>query len=96
MRELAARTIDTQPIVAVNALTPGFCKTSLARNAQGTATLVMFGLVLGTVRALVGWSAEVGSRNLVYAATLGVESHGQFFGGGDVKRQVTDHCCVRG
>jgi retinol dehydrogenase 12 len=73
VRELASKIANKQPKVVLNMLRPGLCKTALTRNATG-----MIKIVMAVAKALLGRTAEEGSRVLVYAATLGLESHGLY------------------
>lgn len=59
--------------VTVNLVNPGFCKTSLSRDATGVMRM-MFQVML----FLLGRTAEMGSRTIVAAAGAGEESHGGY------------------
>lgn len=60
-----------RPLVIVNTLCPGFCKSDLQREGLP--------FPFGLVRTIFGRTTEVGSRNLVAAVKLlGMESHGEF------------------
>lgn len=80
IRELALRISSTSPssnpLVIVNAPTPGYCASSLERDVNGVLLHVavsMLGFVMHKRKP------EVGARTLVHAAGgAGVESHGQF------------------
>jgi retinol dehydrogenase 12 len=54
-------------------LSPGLCKTALMRNATGMTKIVM-----AIAKALLAQTAKEGSRVLIYAATLGPDSHGLY------------------
>ncbi|KAL3423280.1 Retinol dehydrogenase 11 [Phlyctema vagabunda] len=82
-REIITRSAKKSPRVVINMLNPGLCKTELARNATG---LVHVQMVI--FKALVARSAEVGSRTLVHAATIGVESHGRYMSDCDVNKNT--------
>ncbi len=71
--------IPTDQRVIINGVNPGWCKTELFRNYnQAFIERVMLWFI--------GRTAEVGSRNLVHAATTaGAESHGQYLGECQVK-----------
>lgn len=58
--------------VVLNLVCPGLCKTGLASNtsAENQANVNM-------MNEAIGRTAEDGSRNLLYAATAGVDSHGK-------------------
>jgi retinol dehydrogenase-12 len=73
VREIAAKIANKQPKVVLNMLNPGLCKTALTRNATG-----MTGVTMAVSKALLGRTAEEGSRVLVYAATLGPDSQGLY------------------
>jgi retinol dehydrogenase 12 len=73
VRELAGEIANKQPKVVLNMLSPGLCKTALTRNATGMTKVVM-----AVAKALLARTAEEGSRVLVYAATLGPDSHGLY------------------
>ncbi|KAK2861152.1 hypothetical protein FQN49_004491 [Arthroderma sp. PD_2] len=72
MRALAADIASTNPRVVVNAFTPGYCLTGLVNKMTG-----FWGLQLQIMKVLAR-TAEVGSRTLVHAASLGWEGHGQY------------------
>lgn len=59
--------------MVINYVNPGLCKTDLSRNAS-------FGLrmAITTANFLLGRTAEMGSRNLMYATVAGKESHGKY------------------
>ena len=65
--------------VVVNYLNPGFCKTELSRDAKG-----LMALQFSVMKALLGRTAEVGSRTLVAAAAAGEESQGAYMTDGVV------------
>ncbi|EJD41522.1 NAD(P)-binding protein [Auricularia subglabra TFB-10046 SS5] len=83
VRELAALTRDSQPFVAVNALNPGLCYSDLDRNAKGFQAFQ-----ITTLRALMAWTAEEGSRTLVHAAAAGRESHGGYMSAAKLKPEA--------
>ena len=59
--------------VVINLVSPGLCKTGLVRYSDpGTK----FQLSVST--AIMGRSAEWGSRNLLYGIAVGDESHGKY------------------
>lgn len=55
--------------VTINCVNPGLCHSELSREAGWGLTVLKFFLARST---------ELGSRNLVHAASLGPESHGQY------------------
>lgn len=59
--------------VILNMVNPGFCKTSLSRDAKGLMWL-MFTLM----KLFIGRTAEVGSRTLLASAIGGPETHGKY------------------
>jgi len=59
--------------VIVNTNSPGFCKTSLSREATGLMFVMFF-----LMKLLVGRSAEAGSRTLLASASAGPETHGKY------------------
>lgn len=73
MRQLAEETSATSPRVVVNGLTPGYCVTNLVTEVKG-----FWGWQLWIMKFLIARTAEQGSRTLVHAATLGLESHGRY------------------
>ncbi|KAI9880399.1 MAG: hypothetical protein M1830_003439 [Pleopsidium flavum] len=73
VRELASKTSQSEPEVAINMLNPGFCHSELLRNATG-----MQGMVMAGMKALLARTTEEGSRTLVHAAGVGMETHGKY------------------
>ncbi|KAJ3548303.1 hypothetical protein NM208_g1077 [Fusarium decemcellulare] len=70
VREMAARRrADPYPII-INTTNPGLCKSELGGGEHG--------LPFKIISFLFARSTEVGSRNLVYSASAGIESHGQY------------------
>lgn len=59
--------------VVVNAVDPGLCKTELSRNVSPE-----FKQDLLQMYEQFGRNADHGSRNLLYAAVAGPESHGKY------------------
>lgn len=82
VRELAQR-MNTGPHAAekvvLNTLTPGFCHSSLTRDASGLVGLMIMGM-----KAVLARSTEVGARTLVASTAAGEESHGQYMSEGRV------------
>ena len=62
VRELASRLPEGSPLV-INAVNPGFCITGLQRNVTSARAVVFWFWNL-----FIAWSAERGSRQLVFAA----------------------------
>ncbi|UPX11503.1 uncharacterized protein EKO05_0002108 [Ascochyta rabiei] len=61
----------TQIPVTINCVNPSLCHSELSREAGWGITILKFFLARST---------ELGSRNLVHAASMGPESHGQYVG----------------
>ena len=59
--------------VILNAVNPGFCKTTLSRQATG-----MQKFMFTAMKLTIGRTVEVGSRTLVAAAAGGSETHGKY------------------
>ncbi|GAB7353681.1 hypothetical protein MBLNU459_g4087t1 [Dothideomycetes sp. NU459] len=68
VRELAAQHPQSYPVI-INTLNPGLCHSELARDLG-------FGMIV--FKFLLARTTEVGARTLVYAATAGAETHGQY------------------
>lgn len=66
--------------VVLNTLTPGFCRTSLFRDNKFPASVF-----LKLISILIGRSADMGSRELVYAAAAGPETHGMWLDSHEVR-----------
>lgn len=77
VRQLALRMAQpgsvTKGSIILNSLNPGFCRTSLFRHNRPPASVI-----LALMGRLIGRSAEMGSRVIVYAAAAGPETHGQW------------------
>lgn len=74
IRELApALKASGKPMVILNTLTPGFCKSELMRHAVFPLNFFAW---LG--KKLIARTTEVGSRTLVAAADAGEDSHGTY------------------
>lgn len=69
IRAMAEHKSASQIPVTINCVNPGLCHSELSREAG-------WGLYL--TKLLLARSTELGSRNLVYAASMGPESHGQY------------------
>ncbi len=69
IRAMADRKSSTQIPVTINNVNPGLCHSELARES---------GWGLAILKFFLARSTELGSRNLVHAASLGPESHGQY------------------
>lgn len=77
VRELAARLapahLHDDPVVILNALNPGFCRTDLFRHAP-----FPLNYIVGGGLRLLGRSSEVGARTLLSAAAGDRHTHGQY------------------
>jgi NAD(P)-dependent dehydrogenase (short-subunit alcohol dehydrogenase family) len=73
--ELAIRTPrdprSGEPLVVVNGVAPGFCKSELLAREKAP-------WILKVVQALIARSVEDGSKTLLHAVTAGVETHGKY------------------
>ena len=68
-----------KPLVIINNVAPGFCKTNLFRQMD-----LNVGMKAGM--AIIGRSSEHGARTLVHGAVAGKESHGQYLSECRVKK----------
>jgi NAD(P)-dependent dehydrogenase (short-subunit alcohol dehydrogenase family) len=80
VRHLATLIPVSQKGVVINVVNPGMCKTTLARNAK-----LVFRVVLKTAHMLLGRTAEMGSRTILFAAVAGKESHGCYTSACEIK-----------
>ncbi|KPM35840.1 hypothetical protein AK830_g10727 [Neonectria ditissima] len=85
VRELAKVFPYTETGVVINLLSPGLCNTGLARNST-----LIFRLQFRIFNALIGRTAEMGSRTILHAMQAGPESHGRYIS--DCK--VKEYCVV--
>jgi NAD(P)-dependent dehydrogenase (short-subunit alcohol dehydrogenase family) len=69
---------NDKPLVIINNIAPGFCKTSLFRTLDDVALKVMV--------KTIGRESEHGARTLVHGAVAGKESHGQYLSECQVKK----------
>lgn len=69
IRAIADKKSATQIPVTINCVNPGLCHSELSRES---------GWGLAILKFFLARSTEFGSRNLVHAASLGPESHGQY------------------
>jgi NAD(P)-dependent dehydrogenase (short-subunit alcohol dehydrogenase family) len=60
-----------EPLVIVNAVTPGFCKSDLLTREKAP-------WILKLVQALIARTVENGSKTLLHAVTQGAETHGKW------------------
>ncbi|KAJ7113306.1 hypothetical protein C8R43DRAFT_1138608 [Mycena crocata] len=75
VRALNARLGAATPLI-VDAVNPGFCASELGRNTSGVA-----GFIFGIMQRLLGFTAEEGSRRLVWAAVGSPENPDDLRGG---------------
>lgn len=73
MREFASRLSARGSAVTMNYVNPGLCNTELSRNAG-----LLLRMAFTVVKFLLARTAEMGSRNLLYAAFAGRDSHGKY------------------
>ena len=78
VRAMAERILASQ--VVINTISPGLCVTELNRNASWSKWLEII-----IMRALIGRTAEQGSRTLLHAAACGEESHGKLVSDCEIK-----------
>lgn len=86
-RQLAQRVLSAkeQPDklgVIVNWVNPGWCQTELSRSKAKSLPETM-------LMPLMGWTAEKGSRSLVFGVIAGVETHGCYLSENQVKQEST-------
>ncbi|KAL7948380.1 hypothetical protein V8C42DRAFT_314249 [Trichoderma barbatum] len=77
VREIAKLALSSngEPEVVVNYSCPGACKSDLAREADSTGKKV----ALAVIQATICKTTEEGSRTIVVASGLGVQSHGLWY-----------------
>ncbi|KAH8674145.1 hypothetical protein BX600DRAFT_509337 [Xylariales sp. PMI_506] len=80
VRQLAGLLPVDRHGVVINVTNPGLCKTSLSRHAP-----LPFKAIIGTMKFLVGRTAEMGSRTELYGAVAGKASHGCFLSACEIK-----------
>lgn len=81
VREIASRMTKKSSKVVLNIVNPGLAKTELGRDSTGVQKFAM-----SVMKAMLARTAEEASRNLVYGASVGPESHGLYFTNCDVTR----------
>ncbi|ETI19424.1 hypothetical protein G647_09258 [Cladophialophora carrionii CBS 160.54] len=67
-----------KPLVIINNVAPGFCRTDLFRTHEDVVLKVMY--------KTIGRESEHGARTLVHGAVAGQESHGQYLSECQVKK----------
>ncbi|BCS17704.1 uncharacterized protein APUU_10532A [Aspergillus puulaauensis] len=72
LARLAPRDENGDPLVIVNCVAPGFCKSNLLSREENIP------LMIKIVQAIVARTIEEGSKTLVHAVTQGPETHGQW------------------
>lgn len=72
VRQLASEMAPNDPVI-INALSPGFCQSTLFRHAPGFLRAV---LEIGV--RIIGRTSEMGSRSLLAAAAAGRDTHGRY------------------
>ncbi|KAI1260933.1 putative short-chain dehydrogenase/reductase family protein [Xylariaceae sp. FL1019] len=72
-RELALLAPVSRTGVVINMISPGLCKTGLLRHAR----LVTY-VTVSSMTAILGRTAEEGSRTVIHALIAGKESHGHY------------------
>jgi hypothetical protein len=73
VREYALLNQPSATGVAINYVNPGLCTTELDRNADEQTRKR-----IGDMRAVLGRTAEAGSRTLLHGAVGGIETHGKY------------------
>ncbi|OQD60612.1 hypothetical protein PENPOL_c022G09612 [Penicillium polonicum] len=68
---LVPRDESGNPLVIVNALTPGFCKSNLLTREKAP-------FILKLIQAMIARTVEEGSKALLHAASQDVETHGKW------------------
>ncbi|KAJ5627933.1 retinol dehydrogenase 14 [Penicillium lividum] len=68
---LVPRDESGNPLVIINAVTPGFCKSDLLTREKAP-------WILKLIQALIARTIEEGSKTLLHAANQGVETHGKW------------------
>jgi hypothetical protein len=81
MRQFSSAHPFSETGVVINFVNPGLCNTELSSNAGWVQWLI-----IAFMRALVARSAEMGSRNLLYAAVVaGKDSNGKYISACEIK-----------
>lgn len=71
LARLVPRDAHAEPLVVVNAVTPGFCKSDLLTREKAP-------WILKLVQALIARTVEEGSKTLLHAVTQGSKTHGKW------------------
>jgi NAD(P)-dependent dehydrogenase (short-subunit alcohol dehydrogenase family) len=72
-QEISSELADQKPMVVLNMVNPGLCKTALTRSTTGALKLQV-----DVAKSLIARTAEVGSRTLVHGGTSGTDSYGRY------------------
>jgi retinol dehydrogenase-12 len=87
VRELAALishdSESKSPVVIINCMTPGACKSDFNREAKGIGAIVQ-----NLVAAIIARTTEAGSRALVDGVAVGEESHGSYMENCQIREYV--------
>ena len=85
VRELASQfTASNKPKVVINYSNPGFCESELRRNNKTWGMMIM--------ETLLQRKTELGSRSLVYAASAGGKTQGEFIS--DCGVEIAPRLCM--
>lgn len=79
-QDMTAPSSVTKGSVILNTVNPGFCRTALFRHNQFPASIF-----IKFTSSVIGRSAEVGSRVLVYAAAAGPETQGKWIDTNEIR-----------
>jgi NAD(P)-dependent dehydrogenase (short-subunit alcohol dehydrogenase family) len=73
IRELATLVPVERTGVTINMISPGLCNTGLIRNVNWKSWVT-----IKLTRAILGRSAEMGSRTVLYAVSCNGDTHGKY------------------
>ncbi|KAA8652893.1 hypothetical protein EYZ11_011212 [Aspergillus tanneri] len=82
LAQLVPRDQHGEPLVVVNCLAPGFCKSDLLTREKVP-------WILKLVQALAARTVQEGSKTLLHAVTQGVETHGKWLDNQAIAERVT-------
>ncbi|KAM0249514.1 hypothetical protein ACHAQJ_009020 [Trichoderma viride] len=80
--EFARRAPVSHTSVVITMVNPGACKTNLPNHLNSSIRLQ-----IGIIQALIGRSAEMGSRTLIHGLAVGEEAHGRYLS----ECEISDH-----
>ncbi|KAK5991305.1 Short chain dehydrogenase FGM9 [Cladobotryum mycophilum] len=80
VREMASHLPVSQTGIILNVVDPGLCKTNLTRNTSFFTSIKTW-----LIKALLGRTAEMGSRTLLHGISEGEESHGKYLTSCDIR-----------